>query len=489
MSTKDMTNTHDEPPDSGSQPLSGMETTESAGGESEDDGQVQYYSRSVLPQREVALHRFSLRRKSTLIAISLVAALILIVTGAFSATNALNQLEQQAEDNPERFAYLAPGIIDDARERTLALAAGATAALMVTIFIIVRAGPRIVALEFWIRRMGAGDLTYRVRPAGNDEITEIAFDLEVLRRQSVRAQRLDLVQELSEDLQDKNQELENVLDELHNTQDQVVSRQKLSELGELTAGVAHEIRNPLNLIQNFARSSDEMTQELKEVVEGLEGPPDQRQADLINELVSELSENMQRISHHGNRANRIVHDMLAMGRASRGNFHMVNINELVEVHAMLAYQSARSQDPEFNVKIVQEFDPEAGEVSVVSEDIGRVILNLVGNACYAVAERSKSETGHQPTMWLTTTRVGDAVEIQVKDNGNGIPEDVIGKIFNPFFTTKPTDRGTGLGLSLSNDIVREHGGTITPESELGEYAQFIVRIPAIPQDRLETAPT
>ena len=200
----------------------------------------------------MALHRFSLRRKSTLIAISLVAALILIVTGAFSASNALSQLEQQAEDNPERFAYLAPGIIDDARERTLALAAGATAALMVTIFIIVRAGPRIVALEFWIRRMGAGDLTYRVRPAGNDEITEIAYDLEVLRRQSVRAQRLDLVQELSEDLQDKNQELENVLDELHNTQDQVVSRQKLSELGELAAGVAHEIRNPLNLLQNFA---------------------------------------------------------------------------------------------------------------------------------------------------------------------------------------------------------------------------------------------
>ena len=206
-----------------------------------------------------------------------------------------------------------------------------------------------------------------------------------------------------------------------------------------------------------------MMQELKEeVVEGLEGPPDQGQADLINELVSELSENMQRISHHGNRANRIVHDMLAMGRASKGNLHPVNINDLVEDHAMLAYHSVRSQDAEFNAKIVREFDPEAGEVSVISEDIGRVILNLVGNACYAVAERSKSETGHQPTMWLTTARAGDAVEIQVKDNGNGIPIDVIGKIFNPFFTTKPTDRGTGLGLSLSNDIVREARGDDNP---------------------------
>ena len=354
---------------------------------------------------------------------------------------------------------------------------------MVTVFIIIRAGPRIVALEFWIRRMGAGDLNYSVQPTGNDEITEIAYDLEVLRRQSVRAQRLDMVQQLSEDLQGKNEELEEVLEELHTTQDQVISRQKLAELGELTAGVAHEIRNPLNFIQNFARTSQEMMEELEETVTGLKGPPGPEQAALIRELTEELSENMQRMRQHGDRANRIIQDMLAMGRNTKGNYHTVNINELVEDHAMLAYHSARSHDPEFNMKIVRQLAPDTGQANVVSEDIGRVILNLVGNACYATAERSRSDPGHQPTMWLTTIRDGDAVEIRVRDNGNGITEEVMEKIFNPFFTTKPTERGTGLGLSLSNDIVREHGGTILPESRPGEYAEFTVRIPTTPQSR------
>ena len=483
MSTRDETGAYPEPQVPEAQSQNGEETARDEGKVQREDGPVQYYGRSVLPQREVALHRFSFRRKSTLIAISLLLALALMGAGVFSVRDTFDQLEQQAEDDPERFAHLAQGIMNDAWKKTLVLFVGATAALMVTVFIIVRAGPRIVALEFWIRRMGAGDLTYRVRPAGNDEITELAYDLEVLRRQSVRAQRLDLAQELSDDLQNKNQELENVLDELHSTQDQVVSRQKLAELGELTAGVAHEIRNPLNLIQNFARTSGEMMNELKETLGQLKGPPTREQQEIIEELTGEISENMGRMQHHGGRANRIVQDMLAMGRNTKGNFQTVNTNELVEDHAMLAYHSARSQDSEFNMRIVREFDPEAGEMNVVSEDIGRVILNLVGNACYATNERTKSDPEYQPTMWLTTARIGDTVEIRIKDNGNGMSEEVIEKIFNPFFTTKPTDRGTGLGLSLSNDIVREHGGTIVPESEPGEYARFTVTIPASPQER------
>ena len=355
-------------------------------------------------------------------------------------------------------------------------------------YIMVRAGPRIVALEFWIRRMGAGDLTYWVRPSGNDEITEIAYDLEVLRRRQVRAQQLDLVQELSDDLLNKNEELSTVLDELHLMQDQVVSRQKLAELGALTAGVAHEIRNPLNLIQNFAQSSEEMMQELQETLAGLDGPPGPEQADLIGELTVDLSSNMQRIRQHGDRANRIITDMLAMGRSAGGKYHVVKINELVEDHAMLAYHSARSHDQAFNMTIVRDLDPGAGEVNIVPEDIGRVILNLVGNACYATAERSSLEPGNEPTMWLSTARYGDIVEIRVRDNGNGIPEDIMEKIFNPFFTTKPPDQGTGLGLSLSNDIVREHSGSITPESKPGEYAQFTVRIPDSPPSGRNTAP-
>ena len=425
----------------------------------------------------MALHRFSLRRKSTLIGLSLVTALLFIVAGAIVTTTAFNRLDEQAENNPQRFVSEARGVIGSARIGTLGLAAGAVVALGVTVVIIVRVGLRIISLEFWIRRMGAGDLAYSVSPSGNDEITEISYDLEVLRRQSVRAQRLDLVQELSEDLQHKNEELEVVLEELRTTQDQVISRQKLAEMGELTAGVAHEIRNPLNLSQNFARASEELMRELQETLAELRGPPDSEQAELIDELVRELSDNMRRIFQHGDRANRIVQDMLAMGRPTKGNHQVVNINDLVEDHAMLAYHSARVLDPTFNMEIVMDLDPDAGAVNVISEDIARVILNLVSNACHATSDKSR-QPGYQPTMWISTAKDGDGVSIRVKDNGDGIPREIIDKIFNPFFTTKPTGRGTGLGLSMSNDIIREHGGDIQPESEPGEYAQFTIRIPS-----------
>ena len=455
---------------------------ETQGKEDEGRGQtpIQYYSRSELPQREIGLNRFSPNRKSTWIALSLVAALLLIVAGAALSTMTMQDLRNGAgTSNPERYAELTRETARSAQVKTLGFSAGAVAALMVMVYIIARAGPRIVALELWIRRMGAGDLNYTMPPRGNDEITELAYDLEVLRRQSVRAQQLDLVQQLSEDLQDKNDQLEEVLQELRNTQDQVVSRQKLAELGELTAGVAHEIRNPLNLIQNFARTSESMMDEMKEVMEEIGyGAPTDEQKEIIEELTGELTGNMERMRQHGDRANRIVQDMLAMGRSTKGNYHTVLLNELVEDHAMLAYHSARSRDAEFNLKIVREYDEEAGEISVVSEDIGRVIMNLVGNACYATRERAKEEPSHEPAMWLTTRRSGGDVEITVRDNGPGIPEDVIGKIFNPFFTTKPTDQGTGLGLSLSNDIVREHGGSITPESEPGSHTRFTVKLPA-----------
>ncbi len=439
---------------------------------------VQYHHRSQLPTREIALSRFSPKRKSTLIALSLLTTLILIITSAISANSTLSSLEALVQKSPQRLQDRTSDITQDARTRTLGLAAAAIMALTVTVFIIVRAGPRIAALEFWIRRMGAGDLNYSVTPAGNDEITRIAYDLEALRRQSVRAQQLDLVQELSQNLQEKNGQLESVLTELHNTQDQVISRQKLAELGELTASVAHEIRNPLSLIQNFARTSGSMLEELGETLQELQAPPTPEEQELILELTTELTDNMQRMRQHSGRANRIIQDMLAMGSSAQGRHQPVMLNDLVQDHCMLAYHSARSRDPEFNVQIIREMDPETGQVSLVSQEIGRVILNLVGNACYATQQRTRSEPGHEPTITISTRRDDDAVEIRVHDNGPGIPPSIIGKIFNPFFTTKPAGQGTGLGLSLSNEIVRQHGGTITPESSPGQYCQFTVRLPA-----------
>ena len=360
----------------------------------------------------------------------------------------------------------------------LALSATALGLILTMTILIARISIRAAQGEIWIRKMGMGDLEYRVETRGNDEITKAMESLETLRQATVRASRTGEVERLSGEVQTKNQEMEEMLEELHRTQDQVISRQKLAELGELTAGVAHEIRNPLNLMQNFARASDEMIAELKDVLGQLKGPPTREQQETIEELSGGISENMERMQRHGRRANRIVLDMLSTSRASKGKFQTVNINELVELHAMLAYHSARSHDPEFNVKIVREFDPEVGEASVVPEDIARVILNLAGNACYATAERTKAdEPGYQPTMWIGTSKDDEWVEINIKDNGSGIPEDVMEKIFNPFFTTKPSDQGTGLGLSLSNDIVKEHGGTILPESKVGEYARFTVRMP------------
>ena len=445
--------------------------------EAEAEHNIQYYGRSELPKQGVTLHRFSLRRKSTLIGISLLATFCLLIAGMTTVSLTTARANEAIAADPARGTYHAQKAMGQARTKFITFGAGSIVSMLATALIMMKTGPRIVALEFWIRRMGAGDLNYSVRPTGNDEITEIAYDLEVMRRRAVRAQRLDLVQELSDSLQDKNDELENVLVELRTTQDQVISRQKLAELGELTAGVAHEIRNPLNMVQNFSKTSTAMMTELKDIVEELEGPPDDEQNELIAELVTELSENMQRIQHHGDRANRIVQDMLDIGRSSKGKYQDVDINLLLEDHAMLAYHAARSHDSGFNMRIVREMDQHTGTANVVSEDIGRVILNLVGNACYATAERGQQEPEHEPTMWLSTQRSQNSVVIKIRDNGNGIPADIISKIFNPFFTTKPTDRGTGLGLSLSNDIVREHGGTITAESQPTEYTEFTVLIP------------
>lgn len=189
---------------------------------------------------------------------------------------------------------------------------------------------------------------------------------------------------------------------------------------------------------------------------------------------------MGRIRLHGDRANRIVLDMLALGRGG-GRYQLVDINSLLTERAALAYHSAQALDPEFRLDIKEELDPKAGEVYVISEDMGRVFLNMVGNACYATDEKSRTldadHESYMPTLCLRTERKEDMVEIRIQDNGDGIQPDVIEKIFNPFFTTKPSDKGTGLGLSLSNDIVREHGGSITPVSEPGEYTEMIVSIP------------
>ena len=337
---------------------------------------------------------------------------------------------------------------------------------------------RLQRLSDRMRQMAGGDLEAQIDISGRDEVADMAAALEVFRRHALEVQRLNLVEKLAEELQDKNEQLESVLADLQKAQDQIVMREKLAALGELTAGVAHEIRNPLNFVKNFSEGSVDLIDELKEVMEEAKEKPGEEQDGLIEDILTDISENLTRIQSHGNRADRIVHDMLTMGRDS-GESQVTNLNSLVDEHARLAYHSARATDPNFQLDLKQDFDPTVGEMEVVPQDLGRVFLNMVGNACYATDEKRRTgdDSSYLPTLWLITRRTDEHVEIRVKDNGNGIPPEIADRIFNPFFTTKPTDKGTGLGLAISSDIVRQHGGAIRVESEPGEFTEMIIQIP------------
>ena len=342
---------------------------------------------------------------------------------------------------------------------------------------------RIQMLSDWMLRMAAGDLESRVEMEGRDEVADMARALEIFRRNSLEAQRLNLVEQLAEELQGKNVELERVLGDLERAQDQIVMREKLAALGELTAGVAHEIRNPLNFVKNFSEASEELLSELDEILVEVGEDIDDEDKDYIQEISGDLTSNLERIRTHGDRANRIVNDMLMMGRDT-GEQRLTDINGLLDEHTRLAYHSARALDSNFQLDLQHDLDPNMGEINVVPRDLGRVFLNMVGNACDATDERrralqAESQDGesYMPTLWISTRKGDENVEIRIRDNGGGMPPDVIDKIFNPFFTTKPTDKGTGLGLAISNDIVRQHGGTISVDSKQGEYTEMTIELP------------
>jgi two-component system NtrC family sensor kinase len=253
----------------------------------------------------------------------------------------------------------------------------------------------------------------------------------------------------------------------------------MASLGALTAGIAHEIQNPLNFVNNFSEVSSELVAELKGERSKVNG---ERDAVLENEILEDLSDNLEKINHHGKRADAIVKGMLQHSRTSSGKKEPIDINALADEYLRLSYHGFRAKDKDFNAIIETSFDERIGKIEVVVQDIGRVLLNLFNNAFYAVNEKKKETTiqgeNYEPEVLVTTKRVGNRVEIAVKDNGIGIPQKVVDKIFQPFFTTKPTGQGTGLGLSLSYDIIKAHGGEIKVDSKEGEGANFIVSLPA-----------
>ncbi|MDP4006484.1 ATP-binding protein [Methylobacterium sp. NEAU K] len=328
-------------------------------------------------------------------------------------------------------------------------------------------------LEGGAERFGAGDLSERIVIRTGDEIETLAdrFNLMASRVQ-------DSYETLEAKVEERTRDLNNSLDDLQKAQSRLVQSEKLASLGQLTAGIAHEIKNPLNFVNNFASLSSELVDELQELV--APAPLDPKTRADVDEIADLLKSNLDKVVQHGRRADSIVKNMLLHSRTGSSEHRPVEINALVEESLNLAYHGARAAQPGFNVTLVRDFDPAAGVADLYPQEVTRVLLNLMSNGFYAT-EKRKAESGasdYEPTLAVATRDRGDYVEIRVRDNGTGIPDSVRAKIFDPFFTTKPAGEGTGLGLSLSHDIlVKQHGGTVDVATEPGQFTEFTITLP------------
>ena len=283
---------------------------------------------------------------------------------------------------------------------------------------------------------------------------------------------------LLNELRQRTADLTQSLEELRATQDRLVQTEKLASLGQLTAGIAHEIKNPLNFVNNFSGISAELIGELQDTLSGLSIDA-KAQAD-IKDLTDTLRGNLEKVVQHGKRADAIVKSMLLHSGETSGQHQSTDINALVEESLNRAYHNARAEQRGFTIKLERSFDPAAGEAELFPREITRALLNLISNGFYAAAKRSAEikGDGHEPTLAAATKNLGDRVEIRIRDNGTGIPADVKEKMFDPFFTTKPAGEGTGLGLSISHDIiVKQHGGSIEVDTKAGEFAEIRVILP------------
>ena len=303
------------------------------------------------------------------------------------------------------------------------------------------------------------------------ELAETFADQAVIAIENVR---------LFDEVQASTRDLAKSLDDLRTTQDRLVQTQKLALLGQLTAGIAHEIKNPLNFVNNFSGISAELIGELQDTLKGM--PLDDKARTEINELTDTLKNNFDKVVHHGRRADAIVKNMLQHSREGSGEHRVVDINALVEESLNLAWHGARAEKQGFDIALERSFDPSAGEADIFPQDIRRALLNVISNGFYAATQRKAEMSGgeYAPTLVASTKSLGDRVEIRIRDNGTGIPPNVKEKMFNPFFTTKPTGEGTGLGLSISHDIiVKQHGGSIEVDTQPGEFSEIRVILPRV----------
>lgn len=328
-------------------------------------------------------------------------------------------------------------------------------------------------LEDGAERFGSGDLSERIVIRTGDEIETLAdrFNLMASRVQ-------ESYETLEAKVEERTRDLNTSLEDLHKAQNRLIQSEKLASLGQLTAGIAHEIKNPLNFVNNFASLSSELVDELQEVLQPAN--LDAKTRAEVDEIADLLKGNLGKVVQHGKRADSIIKNMLLHSRSGSGEHRPVEINALVEESLNLAYHGARAAQPSFNITLLRDYDPAAGSADVYPQELTRVLLNLMSNGFYATEKRKAAgaEPGYEPTLSVTTRDLGDRVEIRVRDNGTGIPDSVKAKMFDPFFTTKPAGEGTGLGLSLSHDIlVKQHGGSIDVATEPGQFTEFTITLP------------
>lgn len=331
------------------------------------------------------------------------------------------------------------------------------------------------------------DYSLRARKSSEDEVGILIDGFnEMLAQIEKRDEELedyshnleDKVAYRTRELKEKNQRLKEALLKLREMQNQIVIQQKLASLGTLTAGIAHEIKNPLNFVNNFAQLSIELAEELREFMERAKDKFDAATREDIDENLNFLEENIAKIYQHGQRADSIVRNMLLLSRGKPGERQEINLNALLDEYVALAYHGMRAKNVSFNVAIHKDYDHSLGIVEVVPQDLSRVFLNILSNALYAMQEKKLGVNGEfAPTLEVATRNLGQRVQVSIRDNGKGIPQDHLDRIFNPFFTTKPAGEGTGLGLSISYDIIIQHKGEIQVATEEGHYTEFIITLP------------
>ena len=390
----------------------------------------------------------------------------------------VDRLEQQAvarRDISTRQAEFAVKLAIAGGIGALALALGFTALTVHSITVPLKQLDRSIA------SITRGELNVAMPPSGVPEIAAMTRTLGMLRDSLIERDRLERERQRAEmETRAARDTAEAALHDLKAAQANLIQAEKMASLGQLTAGIAHEIKNPLNFVNNFASLSVGLLDELNQAAAPALASLDERRRREVDEASDMLIGNLQRIVEHGKRADNIVKSMLAHSRSGGGNLESVDLNALVDESLNLAYHGARAQDQNFNITIERAYGENIAPIALVPQDMTRVFLNLFGNAFYAANKRRRetNDGDFRPTLTVTTRDVGKAVEVRVRDNGSGIPTEIRDKLFQPFFSTKPTGEGTGLGLSISYEIVtKQHRGTIEVSSVVGEFTEFTVCLP------------